>query len=369
MVVAAGRHGTYAAWIVAASDVGPKRIRTQEDAAVTRAHEQAYHFINRRKMLQVMGAAGLAALLPRVAMAQSGWPTRSPSIVVPFAAGGGVDVATRTIAERAGDTLGKRLVIENRGGGSTIPATQAVTRAQPDGYTILAVPTTTVINPALRSDIPYDWKTDLVPVGLIAKLPFVVVTRPASPVRTMAELADATRKSHEPLTFGSGGSGTVAHLAGELFGLRTGIETQHVPYRGEAPALTDTISGSLNVMFCTLASAAGQISSGALRAIAVTTAQRVPSLPDVPTVAEQGFPGYDVSAWVALAVPRGTPAPVIETLNRAFNAAVQDTAVTGRLGTLGAVPAGSTPAELADFMNAEAVLWAKVIADAKVRME
>lgn len=328
--------------------------------------------IGRRTLLGV-GAAGLATLLPRGAGAQGGaqpaWPARSPTVVVPFAAGGGVDVATRTIAERAGDTLGRRLVVENRGGGSTIPATQAVTRAQPDGYTLLAVPTTTVINPAFRNDIPYDWKTDLTPIGLIAKLPFVVVTRPASPVRTMAELAEATRKSREPLTFGSGGSGTVAHLAGELFGLRTGIDTQHVPYRGEAPALTDTISGNLNVMFCTLASAAGQIASGALRALAVTTAQRVPGLPDVPTVAEQGFPGYDVSAWVALAGPRGTPAPVVEVLNRAFNEALRDSSVITRLATLGAVPAGGTPAELAAFMDTEAGLWAKVIADAKVRME
>jgi tripartite-type tricarboxylate transporter receptor subunit TctC len=142
-----------------------------------------------------------------------------------------------------------------------------------------------------------------------------------------------------------------------------------VPYRGEAPALTDTISGALNVMFCTLASAAGQIQNGTLRALAVTSAQRAPTLPDVPTVAEQGFPGYDVSAWVALAVPRGTPASVIEALNRAFNEATGDEAVRARLGNLGAVPAGGTPAELASFMNAEAELWAKVITDAKVRIE
>jgi tripartite-type tricarboxylate transporter receptor subunit TctC len=314
--------------------------------------------------------AGLGLLLPATLRAQgAAWPTRAPSIIVPFAAGGGVDVATRTVADAAGTVLGQRLVIENRGGGSTIPATQAVTRAQPDGYTILAVPTTTVINPAFRNDIPYDWTTELVPVGLVAKLPFVVVTSAKSPVKTMQDLAEATRKSGQPLTFGSGGSGTVAHLAGELFGLRAGIETQHVPYRGEAPALTDTIGGTLNVMFCTLASASGQIESGTLRALAVTTAQRVPGMPDVPTVAEQGFPGYDVSAWVALSVPRGTPAAPIEALNHAFNEALKQAPVQQRLATLGAVPAGGTPQELATFMAAEAELWAKVITDAKVRMD
>jgi tripartite-type tricarboxylate transporter receptor subunit TctC len=326
--------------------------------------------LRRRDALLASLGAGLGLMLPAAVRAQgAAWPTRPPTIIVPFAAGGGVDVATRTVADAAGTPLGQRIVIENRGGGSTIPATQTVTRAQPDGYTILAVPTTTVINPAFRDDIPYDWKKELAPVGLVARLPFVVVTAASSRIRTMKDLAEATRTSRQPLTFGSGGSGTVAHLAGELFGLRAGIETQHVPYRGEAPALTDTIGGTLNVMFCTLASASGQIQSGALRALAVTTAQRVPSLPDVPTVAEQGYPDYDVSAWVALAVPHGTPQGPVQALNRAFNEALKQPNVQQRLATLGAVPAGGTPEELAQFMDAEATLWAKVITDAKVRME
>jgi tripartite-type tricarboxylate transporter receptor subunit TctC len=322
----------------------------------------------RRAFVQAGIAAALAGLAPRLAQAET-WPSRSPSIIVPFAAGGGVDVATRIIAEHAGGPLGKRFVIENRGGGSTIPATQAVTRAQPDGYTLLAVPTTTVINPAFRSDLPYDWKAELAAVGLIAKLPFVVVTRANSPVRDLKALAEASRQSKTPLTFGSGGSGTVAHLAGELFGLRNNIETQHIPYRGEAPALTDTIAGTLDVMFCTLASAAGQIQSGALRALAVTTAERVPSLPDVPSVAEQGFPGYDVSAWVGIAAPRATPAAIITQINAAFAEALGNPALATQLATLGAVPSGGSPADFDAFMQAEATLWAKVVTDAKVRME
>ncbi|WP_159998791.1 tripartite tricarboxylate transporter substrate binding protein [Roseomonas sp. 18066] len=312
-----------------------------------------------------------ASLIPLAApaLAQTAWPARPPSIIVPFAAGGGVDVATRTIAEAAGGPLGRRPVIENRGGGSTIPATQAVTRAAPDGYTLLAVPTTTVINPAFRDDLPYDWRKELTPVALLAKLPFVVVTRAASPVKTMPELADLVRKSGNPLTFGSGGSGTVAHLAGELFGLRAKVPTQHVPYRGEAPALTDTIAGNLEVMFCTLASAAGQIQSGALRALAVTVAERVPSLPDVPTVAEQGFPNYDVSAWVGLAGPKDLPAEPVAKLNAAFAAALEQASVKERLALLGAVPAAMGPVDFAAFMEAEGKLWAQVIADAKVRMD
>ncbi len=325
----------------------------------------------RRAGLRAALAASLGAVLPggRALAQGNAWPTRPPTVIVPFAAGGGVDVAMRTVSDAASSLLGQRVVIENRGGGSTIPATQAVTRAQPDGYTLLAVPTTTVINPAFRDDIPYDWKTELVPIGLVTKLPFVVVTSVKSPVKNMQDLAEATRKSGQPLTFGSGGSGTVAHLAGELFGLRAGIPTQHIPYRGEAPALTDTIGGTLNVMFCTLASAAGQIQNGTLRALAVTVAERVPSLPEIPTVAEQGFPGYDVSAWAALAAPRGTPAEPVAAINRAYNEALKQDAVQQRLATLGAVPAGGTPEELARFMATEAELWAKVIADAKVRMD
>lgn len=324
--------------------------------------------LSRRAVFQVGLASILASQAPRLAFADT-WPSRAPSIIVPFAAGGGVDVATRTIADRAGATLPRRFVIENRGGGSTIPATQAVIRAQPDGYTLLAVPTTTVINPAFRNDIPYDWKAELAPIGLLAKLPFVVVTRANSPVRDMKALAEASRKAKMPLTFGSGGSGTVAHLAGELFGLRNGIETQHIPYRGEAPALTDTIAGTLDVMFCTLTSAMGQIQSGSLRALAITTAERVPMLADIPTVAEQGYPGYDVSAWVGIAGPRGTPPAVIETINAAFAEGLRDPALARQLATLGAVPAANSPDEFATFMQAEATLWAKVVTDAKVRME
>ena len=330
--------------------------------------------LTRRATLALVPALPLAtlaapALLPAAALAQGAWPARPPSIIVPFAAGGGVDVATRTIAEAAGTPLGRRPVIENRGGGSTIPATQAVVRATPDGYTLLAVPTTTVINPAFRTDLPYDWRRELTPVALLAKLPFVVVTRAASPVKTMPELAEFVRKSGEPLTFGYGGSGTVAHLAGEFFGLRAQVPTQHVPYRGEAPALTDTLAGTLEVMFCTLASAAGQIQSGALRALAVTVAQRVPSLPEVPTVAEQGLAGYDVSAWVGLAGPKDLPAEPVAKLDSAFAAALQEGAVKERLGLLGAVPAAMGPAEFGAFMEAEAKLWAQVITDAKVRID
>lgn len=297
------------------------------------------------------------------------YPTRPVQVVVTFAAGGGVDLTTRLVAEAAGEILGQRLVIENRGGGATVVGSAAVARAEPDGYTLLAAPTTMVINPALKATLPFDWERDFVPVVLVAKLPFVVVAGKDLPASTMKELEQLGRKGPDPLTFGSGGTGTVAHLAGEFFGQRSGAKVQHVPYRGEAPALTDAIGGRISVMFSTLASASGHIEGGTMKALAVTTKERAGLLPNVPTVAEQGYPGYDLSAWVALVAPKGTSPEVVATLNRAFNEALKRPGLRERLTKLGAEPAGGTPEELARFMKSDAELWAKVVKDANVTVE
>lgn len=312
-------------------------------------------------------ALGLA-VLPATATAQD-YPASAIQVVVPFAAGGGVDGATRIVAEAMSEILGQQLVIDNRGGGSTIIGTQGVTRAKPDGYTLLAAPTTLVINPALKAGLPYDWQTDLVPVTLLAKLPFVVVAGKALAAGTMQELARLGQQSGDGLTFGSGGAGTVAHLAGELFGLRSGTRMVHVPYRGEAPALVDAMGGQISVMFSTLASASGQIQGGQLKPLAVTTKERASLLPDVPTVAEQGYPDYDLSAWIALMAPKGAPAPVVAKLNAAANEALQRPAVRDRLTRLGAEAAGGTPEDLAAFMRKDAGLWADVVVKAGVKAE
>jgi tripartite-type tricarboxylate transporter receptor subunit TctC len=329
--------------------------------------------LSRRRAVSTCTRSVLAAvlgisLLSTAASAQE-YPTTTIQVVVPFAAGGGVDGATRIVAEAMGEILGQQLVIDNRGGGSTIIGTQSVTRAEPDGYTLLAAPTTLVINPALKPSLPYDWQTDLVPITLLAKLPFVVVAGQALPAGTMQELARLGQQSGEGLTFGSGGVGTVAHLAGELFGLRSGTRMLHVPYRGEAPALVDAIGGQISVMFSTLASASGQIQGGQLKPLAVTTKERASLLPDVPTVAEQGYPDYDLSAWIALMAPKGTSRPVIEKLNAAASEVLRRPAVRDRLAKLGAEPAGGTPEELASFMQKDAAVWAEVVRKAGVKVD
>ncbi len=328
--------------------------------------------LTRRRATIVGGLAGVislaAAWSPTTALAQ-GYPARPVQVIVTFAAGGGVDLTTRLVAEAAGQILGQRLVIENRGGAATVAGSAVVARAEPDGYTMLAAPTTMVINPAVRANLPFDWERDFVPVVLLAKLPFVVVASKDLPAGTMKELEAFGRQGPNPLTFGSGGTGTVAHLAGEFFGQRSGAKVQHVPYRGEAPALMDAIGGRISVMFSTLASASGHIEGGTMKALAVTTKERAGLLPDVPTVAEQGYPGYDLSAWVALVAPKGTSAEVVATLNRAFNEALRRPDLRERLSKLGAEPAGGSPEELARFMKNDAELWAKVIQDGNVTVE
>jgi tripartite-type tricarboxylate transporter receptor subunit TctC len=313
-----------------------------------------------RRAIGALALAAAAKATVKPAQAQA-YPNRSIQIVVPFAAGGGVDVTMRVAAEAAGDLIGQRFVIENRGGGATIIASNAVARAAADGYTALCAPTTIVINAASRPNLPFDWKTDLVPVCLVAKLPFVVVARPAAPYSTMKELEAAGKAARDPITFGSGGTGTVAHLAGELFALRTGAKLQHIPYRGEGPALTDLIGGSLGVSFASLASVSGQIQSGAVKPLAVTTRDRTALLPNVPTVTEQGYPDYDVSAWLAIMVPRGTPQEAVDALQKAFATALATPALRKRLTEIGAEPAGGTAAELAAFMEKEAGVWSEVV--------
>lgn len=232
--------------------------------------------------LLAIGTCLAGAADSRTARAQ-GYPSRPVQVVVTFAAGGGVDLTTRLVAEVAGEILGQRLVIENRGGGATVVGSAGVARAEPDGYTLLAAPTTMVINPALKVKLPFDWERDFVPVVLVAKLPFVVVAGKDLPASTMKELEALGKQGANPLTFGSGGTGTVAHLAGEFFGQRSGAKVQHVPYRGEAPALTDAIGGRITVMFSTLASASGHIEGDTMKALAVTTKERAGLLPNVPS--------------------------------------------------------------------------------------
>jgi tripartite-type tricarboxylate transporter receptor subunit TctC len=327
----------------------------------------ADHCPSRRAALLGLAAVTATQGMPGRASAQA-YPAKPPTLIVTFAAGGGVDVTSRLVAETLGQVLGQRVLVENRGGGATVTGTQAVARAAPDGYMLLAAPTTMVINPALRATMPFDWASELAPVGLMAKLPFVVVTRPDSPLKSMKDLEALAKRQDKPLLFASGGTGTVAHLAGELFAIRIGAKMQHVAYRGEGPSLADVAGGSLDVTFATLAGVAGQVQGGTLKALGVTTAERAALLPEVPTIAEQGYADFDVSAWVGLMAPQGTPAEVLRTLRAALDKALGDAQLRGKLEKSGSIPAAPAQ-DFAAFLRREAEIWAKVVREAQIKIE
>jgi tripartite-type tricarboxylate transporter receptor subunit TctC len=319
---------------------------------------------NRREMLGAL--AGLATVAGFASSrAQGAYPQRNINLVVTFAAGGGVDSVSRLFADQLSTALNGKMIVENKAGGGTVIGTQAVTSAEPDGYTLLAAPTTMVINPAVRSNMPFDWQKDLVPIGLMAKLPFVAVTRPNSPLKSITDIATASMAAANPLSYASGGTGTVAHLAGELFALRTGARMQHVPYRGEGPALIDVQGGTLDLTFATLAAVAGQIEGGQLRALGVTTAERAELIPQVRTIAEQGIADFDVSAWVTLMAPARTPQPAVERLRAALRQVLAQADIRQRLAKMGAI-AAAPGVDSAAFMAKEAATWARVIREAKL---
>lgn len=318
-------------------------------------------------------AVRLAAALAVGALAGSvqaqNYPSKPIRIIVPFAAAGGVDLATRAVAEKMSVYLKRPVIIDNRGGGGTVIATDLAAHADPDGYTVFAAPTTMVINPAVRTKLPYDWEKAFVPVTMLATLPFVVAASKDFPANNMKELARMAKDQPDSISFGSGGAGTVAHFAGELFAQRTETTMLHVAYKGEGPALGDALGGQISVMFSTLVSASSHLKGGRMKALAVTSRKRSSLLPDIPTAAEQGYDDYDVFSWAALVVPKGTPPEIVNKLNAAANEAFKDKSVRDRLTALGAEPGGGSAEELAKFMKQEAAKWAEVARKAKVSLD
>jgi len=319
---------------------------------------------------RMKAAVSLAAfVIAGGASAQPAYPNKPIRVIVPFAAAGGVDLATRAVAEKMSEYLKQPLIIDNRGGGGTIIATELAARAEPDGYTIFAAPTTMVINPAVRTKLPYDWEKAFVPVTMLATLPFVVAANKEFPANNMKELAKMAKDKPDSISFGSGGAGTVAHFAGELFAQRTGTTMLHVAYKGEGPALGDALGGQISVMFSTLVSASGHLKSGRMKALAVTSRKRSSLLPGIPTAAEQGYNDYDVFSWAAIVVPKGTPPEIVNKLNAAANEAFKSKEVRDRLTALGAEPGGGSAEDLAKFMKQEAAKWADVASKAKISLD
>jgi tripartite-type tricarboxylate transporter receptor subunit TctC len=317
--------------------------------------------------LTFVAALLLAAVSIRPALAI--YPERIVRIVVPFAPGGGTDVVARTLAHDMEGDLGKSVMIENKPGAGTIVGTQAVATSRPDGYTLLMGTFANAVNPSLNAKLPYDPHKDFTSVALIARSFNIVVVNPKSPVRTIADLIAAAKANPGKLTFGTFGAGTSAHLAGELFKNMARVNLTAVPYKGAAPGITDLIGGQIDVMFTTVASAASLVESGQLRAIAVTSAERSPAFPQLPTVAEAGVPGYAAESWYGLFAPAGTPKDIIDRINKSAALAVQSEAFKKLGVNEGLVMVMLPPEALDRYFHDEEERWRRVIGEAGIKVE
>jgi tripartite-type tricarboxylate transporter receptor subunit TctC len=319
----------------------------------------------------VVFALAALALLPAVSndQALALYPERIVRMIVPFAPGGGTDVIARTLAQEMGRDLGVSIVIENRPGAGTIIGTQAVAVSEPDGYTLLMGTFSHAVNPSLNAHMPYDPHRDFAPVALVARSFNIVVVNPKSPFHSIADLIAAARAEPEKLSYGTFGIGTSAHLAGELFKSMAQVNLTTVAYKGAAPAITDLIGGQIQVMFTTVASAASLIAGGQLRALAVTSEQRSPAFPDLPTVSEAGVPGYAAESWYGLFAPAKTPADVINRLNKSAAMAVQSEAFKKLGVNEGLIVIARPPEELDRYVRGEEERWRKVIQDAGIKAE
>ncbi|TFV42739.1 tripartite tricarboxylate transporter substrate binding protein [Bradyrhizobium frederickii] len=316
--------------------------------------------------------AGLcAAVLPTGAMAQK-YPVRPVKVMVGFSAGGPVDVVARIVGDRLGSKLGQPFVIENRAGANGMIAAEGVARAEADGYTMLACNSSTItLNRTLFKDIRYDPEKDFAPLTTVVSAPLVLVVNPENPktadIKTVADLVAAAKAAPGALAYGSGGNGNLAHLAMELLSQKAGVKLIHVPYRGGSAAEVGILAQEVLAVFDPL-SAVPLVKAGKLRALAVSSAERLPSLPDVPTVAEAGYPGFDISFWVGFFMPKSTPAPILETLHREIVAAAKDPAIAEKLGSQGVVSVLS-PADYATKIAKETKDLAEVVAAANIKAE
>jgi tripartite-type tricarboxylate transporter receptor subunit TctC len=288
------------------------------------------------------------------------YPARPIKWVVGYPAGGTTDILARLIGQYLSENLGQQVIVENRPGAGNNIGTEAVINAPPDGYTVLLVNPANGINASLYRKLNFNFIRDIAPVAGIIRVPNVMEVNPDVPVKTVREFIDYAKANPGKINMASSGNGTSIHLSGEMFKMMTGLNLLHVPYRGSAPALTDLISGQVQVMFDNMPSSIEQIRAGKLRPLAVTTAQRSPALPDVPTVADT-VPGYEASAWFGMGAPKGTPPDIINKLNATINKALADPGIQARLAELGGVTMPGTPADFGRVIADETEKWAKVV--------
>ena len=312
----------------------------------------------------------LLAIAPLAHGQAASYPAKPIRLVVPFPPGGATDILARAIGQRFSEVLGQPVIVDNRPGAGGNIGSELVAKAAPDGYTLLmGTVGTHAINPSLYAKMPYDHVKDFAPVILVAGVPNVLVVHPSVPARTVGEFITYAKANPGKLNFASSGSGTSIHLAGELFKVMAGVQMTHVPYKGSSPAIQDLLGGQVQLMFDNLPSALPQIKAGKLRALAVTTANRTPALPDVPTVAEAGLPGFEASSWFGVLAPAGTPPAIIARLNAEGVKWLATPEAKEKMQNLGANAAGGTPDDFAAHIRAETVKWARVVKESGAKAE
>ena len=321
----------------------------------------------RRRFLHLTAGAAALPALSRLALAET-YPARPVHIVVGFPAGQTADILTRLIGQWLSERLGQPFIIDNKPGAASTTATEIVVRAPADGYTLLAVVSSNLINATLYEKLPYNFIRDIDPVAGFYRTPLVMEVNPSVPVRTVPEFIAHAKANPAKLNMASAGVGNSTHVTGELFKMMTGVNLLHVPYRGSAPALTDLLGGQVQVMFDLISSSIGYIRAGKLRALAVTTATRTDALPDIPTVGEF-VPGYQAIAVGGIGAPKGTPVEIIEKLSMEINAALADPKFKARFAEFGAIPVSGSPAEFATLIADETAKWGKVVRFADIKPE
>ena len=315
-------------------------------------------------------AAGLIAACAGAGAQQSAqaYPSRSIRMIVPFAPGGGTDIIARLVAEQVSNAWGQPIVVDNRGGGGGTIGTHLAVKATPDGYTMVVCSLGLTYAPALYPKLPFDPRKDLTPISRLASQPFVYVVAPGLEAKSMKELVDLAKSKPGQIRYGSGGAGGASHLGTALLSTVTGIDMVHVPYKGTAPALTAMLAGEIHVQLIGIATALPHVKSGRMRALGVSGGKRSQVVPDVPTVAEAGVPGYEFDVWYGMLYPAGVPKAIVQKANLEINRALQSPALAKRLASLGLEPAGNTPEEFRKLIDSEIAKWHKVVKAANIRI-
>ena len=308
------------------------------------------------------------ALMTSMLWAQS-WPTKPVRMIIAFPPGGPTDLVSRVLAQKLSEQLGQQVIVDNKPGAGGNIAAELAARAAPDGYTIFYNTSAIVIGPALYGKVNYDTLKDFAPVLLTASVPMVLVVNPQLPARSVKEFLDLAKSRSGALNYSSSGTGTITHLASAMMSTQTGIQTQHIPYKGSAPGLVDLASGQTQFMIDTINTVLPYVRDNRLRGLAVTSAKRSPLLPDLPTLAEAGISGFEAAAWQGIVVPTGTPNEIVQKLNAEVNKALMHPDIRSRLAAQGADILGGTPAEYAAYLRSEMPRWAKAVKDSGAKAE